>query len=53
MRKLESEKIAEALRSELEAGRWKAGERLPSVAELRERFGVGVPVGQKVEGAAD
>ena len=41
MRKLESEKIAEALRSELKAGRWKAGERLPSVAELRERFGTG------------
>jgi DNA-binding FadR family transcriptional regulator len=41
MRKLESEKIAEALRGELKAGRWKAGERLPSVAELRERFGVG------------
>jgi len=41
MRKLESEKIAETLKGELEAGRWKAGERLPSVAELRERFGVG------------
>lgn len=41
MRKFESEKIAEALRGELKAGRWKAGERLPSVAELRERFGVG------------
>ena len=41
MRKLESEKIAEALRGELEAGRWKAGERLPSVAELRKRFGAG------------
>lgn len=41
MRKLESEKIAETLRGELEVGRWKAGERLPSVVELRERFGVG------------
>ena len=41
MRKLESERIAETLKGELEAGRWKAGERLPSVAELRERFGVG------------
>ena len=37
MKKLESARIAEALKGELEAGRWKAGERLPSVAELRER----------------
>ena len=41
MKKPESEKIAETLSGELEAGRWKAGERLPSVAELRKRFGVG------------
>lgn len=41
MRKLESEKIAETLKGELEAGRWKAGDRLPSVAELRDRFGTG------------
>jgi len=41
MKKLESERIAEALKGELEAGRWKANERLPSVAELRERFAAG------------
>ena len=41
MEKLESEKIAKTLRGELEAGRWKAGERMPSVAELRKRFSVG------------
>ena len=28
MKKLESEKIAEALKGELEAGRWKAGGKL-------------------------
>ena len=41
MKKPESERIAETLSGELETGRWKAGERLPSVAELRKRFGVG------------
>ncbi len=41
MKKLESERIAETLRGELEVGRWKAGECLPSVAELRRRFGTG------------
>ena len=41
MKKRESERIAETLKGELEAGRWKAGERLPSVEELCRRFGVG------------
>lgn len=41
MKELESDKVAAALRGELEAGRWKAGDRLPSVAELRVRFGTG------------
>ena len=36
-----SEEIAAALRRELDDLKWKPGEKLPSVGELRERFGVG------------
>ena len=41
MDKCISETIAETLAEELANGRWKSGERLPSVDELRERFGAG------------
>ena len=34
-------KVADAIRREMAAGRWRAGEPLPSVGTLRERFGVG------------
>lgn len=40
-RKQLSESIADALRGELESGCYRAGKALPSVAELRERFGTG------------
>ncbi len=41
MRKYESDRIADALREELAVGGWREGDRLPPVAELCERFGVG------------
>ena len=41
MEKCTSETIAEALEADLASGRWKTGERLPSVDELRARFGAG------------
>ena len=41
MEKCISETIAEALEADLASGRWKTGERLPSVDELRARFGAG------------
>ncbi len=41
MQQYESDRIADTLRDELEVGRWRAGDRLPSVDELCERFGVG------------
>lgn len=41
MEKCISETIAEALEADLASGRWKPGERLPSVDELRARFGAG------------
>ncbi|MBO4709185.1 MAG: GntR family transcriptional regulator [Kiritimatiellae bacterium] len=41
MEKCISKTIAEELAEELASGRWKAGERLPSVDELRKRFGAG------------
>ena len=40
-RKQLSESIADSLRGELEGGRYRAGKALPSVAELRKRFGAG------------
>ncbi len=40
-RKQLSESIADALRGELESGRYRAGKALPSVAELCKRFGAG------------
>jgi len=36
-----SSRIAEALRGDLGSGRWRAGDALPPVAELRSRFGAG------------
>lgn len=36
-----SNRIAAELRSEFAAGRWRAGDTLPSVDELRRRFGAG------------
>ena len=36
-----SNRIAEELRGDLGAGRWKAGDALPPVDELRRRFGAG------------
>ena len=36
-----SRRIADELRGELNAGRWKEGALLPSVDELRSRFGSG------------
>lgn len=41
MKRCKSDEIADALRSELEGGRYRAGMALPSVAELRKRFGAG------------
>ena len=41
MDKCISETIAETLAEELANGRWKSGERLPSVDELRKRFSAG------------
>ena len=41
MEKCISETIAEALEADLASGCWKTGERLPSVDELRARFGAG------------
>ena len=41
MEKCISETIAEALEADLASGRWKPGERLPSVDELRARFSAG------------
>ena len=41
MKKNGSENIAAALRDEMTAGRYRSGERLPSVGELRKRFGAG------------
>jgi len=41
MKRSISDEIADALRGELEGGRYRAGERLPSVGELRKRFGAG------------
>lgn len=41
MKRRISDEIAEALRRDIECGRWKAGERLPSVDELRKRFSAG------------
>lgn len=41
MKRCTSDEIADALRGELESGRYRAGERLPSVDELRKRFGAG------------
>ena len=41
MRRKLSNRIADELRGELDAGRWKAGMPLPSVGELRSRFGAG------------
>ena len=41
MEKCISEAIAEALEADLASGRWKPGERLPPVDELRARFGAG------------
>lgn len=41
MKRCKSDEIADALRGEIEGGRWKAGERLSTVAELRNRFGTG------------
>ncbi len=41
MEKCISETIADELAADLASGRWKTGERLPSVDELRARFGAG------------
>ena len=41
MKKNRSESIAAALRNDMAAGRYRAGERLPSVDDLRARFGAG------------
>ena len=41
MKRCKSDEIADALRGELESGCYRAGKALPSVAELRERFGTG------------
>ncbi|MBR2838074.1 MAG: substrate-binding domain-containing protein [Kiritimatiellae bacterium] len=41
MKRIVSEEIAEALREELQGGRYKAGSVLPSVDSLRRRFGAG------------
>ena len=41
MKRCKSDEIADALRGELECGRYRAGMALPSVAELRRRFGAG------------
>ena len=41
MKRCISDEIAGALRGELEGGRYRAGECLPSVGELRKRFGAG------------
>ena len=41
MKRCISDKIVDALRGEIECGRWKAGGRLPPVDELRKRFGAG------------
>lgn len=41
MKRSISDEIADALRGELEGGRYRAGECLPSVGDLRKRFGAG------------
>ena len=41
MKRCTSDEIADTLRGELESGRYRAGKALPSVAELRNRFGAG------------
>ena len=41
MKRCTSDEIANALRGELEGGRYRAGECLPPVDELRRRFGAG------------
>jgi len=41
MKRCISDEIADALRGELEGGRYRAGECLPPVGELRKRFGAG------------
>lgn len=41
MKRCTSDEIADTLRGELESGRYRAGKALPSVAELRKRFGAG------------
>lgn len=41
MKRCTSDEIADTLRGELESGRYRAGECLPPVDELRKRFGAG------------